>query len=413
MRILLVVKSKVMENLGVMHLSAVAKHADHECRITDINDALFVAVTWRPHIIGCSIMTGDRERFRLLVQEIQEDWPDMDDPSILVGGPDVSFFPEGYEWAHVIISGEGENPFAELIGSPHKYPSIDSFPHPDRSDFPNMPIRDFIASRGCAWKCRYCSQDRWHALHPELPRVRHRRVDDVVAECAAVGGKFNYFQDSAFGLNLKWLREFSPKYAKTVRAPFHVHARPSQITDEYARLLADAGCYSLRFALETSSNRLRKLIGREHTSDKEAIDAALVLRDRGIKFMQQNILMLPTSTIYDDMATLETNIRCRPEYSWASIFVPFPGTDLGDQCVQEGWFNGDFGKITDSFFSRSVLDFPDEYKEQGYFLQKCFALAVEAQEMPKVEELTSERFPLLVHRLTRKIGDRRLYGGLF
>jgi anaerobic magnesium-protoporphyrin IX monomethyl ester cyclase len=412
MKILLVVKSKVMENLGVMHLSSVAKHAGNECKITDINDALLVAVVWRPQIIGFSIMTGDREKFRLLAQEIQEDWPDMDDPAIVVGGPDVTFFPEGYEWANVIISGEAENPFAELLGSPHRYPNIDSIPWPDRTDFPDMKIRDFIASRGCAWKCRYCSQDRWSALHPELPRVRHRRVDDVVAECAEVGGKFNYFQDSAFGLNLKWLNEFSPKYAKTVRAPFHVHARPSQITDEYAGLLSHAGCYSLRFALETASTDLRKLIGRGMTTNEEALNASESCRKYGIKFMVQNILSLPKSTIEDDLATLEMNIRCRPHYAWASIFSPFPGTDLGDQCVEEGWFNGDYNAISDSFFDKSVLNFSDEYKEQSYYLQKCFALAVEVQEMPNVEELTSERFPLLVHRLTRKQGDSRLYRGI-
>jgi hypothetical protein len=33
MKILLVVKSKVMENLGVMYLSAIAKKTGHQCKI--------------------------------------------------------------------------------------------------------------------------------------------------------------------------------------------------------------------------------------------------------------------------------------------------------------------------------------------------------------------------------------------
>jgi radical SAM superfamily enzyme YgiQ (UPF0313 family) len=148
-------------------------------------------------------------------------------------------------------------------------------------------------------------------------------------------------------------------------------------------------------------------------SNEEVYIAVWLLKKWEIKVMVQSMLGLPDSSIEDDMATLELNVRCHPTYSWSSIFVPFPGTDLGEQCVKEGYFDGDYSKISDSFFDASILNFSDKRKEQTYYLQKVFALAVETQCMPEVSELTQERFPGLVHRLMRRLGDRRLYGNIF
>jgi radical SAM superfamily enzyme YgiQ (UPF0313 family) len=128
--------------------------------------------------------------------------------------------------------------------------------------------------------------------------------------------------------------------------------------------------------------------------------------------MIQNMLALPTSTIDEDLATLEVNIRCQPDYAWSSIFAPFPGTALGDECKKKGWYDGNYEDITDCFFDRSVLNFTDLYKEQTYCLQKIFALAVEAQLMPRIEELTVGTTPQFVHRAMRRIGDNRMYRGV-
>jgi len=165
-------------------------------------------------------------------------------------------------------------------------------------------------------------------------------------------------------------------------------------------------------ALESASDRLRKLMNRPGLDTKNVLSAAGELMDHGIKFMIQNILAIPTSTIEDDLATLEFNIRCKPDYAWSSIFTPYPGTVLGDMCKAEGWYKGDYSDITDSFFDQSVLEFDADYKEQTYVLQKVFALCVETGYMPKVDELRIPNLPKLIHAASRKLGDSRLYRGI-
>jgi hypothetical protein len=77
-----------------------------------------------------------------------------------------------------------------------------------------------------------------------------------------------------------------------------------------------------------------------------------------------------------------------------------------------GWYKGDYSDITDSFFDTSFLEIDPEHKEHLEILQKVFALCVDYGYMPKVEELTYKALPKLIHTITRRNGDKKLYLGL-
>ena len=413
MKVLLVCKSKVMENLGVMYLSAVVKKAGHECRIVDIIEAYNIAESYRPDIVGYSVMTGDQLRFRTLNSDLVTCLP-FSFVSI-VGGPDPTFFPQGYEWPDHVVKGEAENWMADFLASKRlktdAYPDIDSIPWPDRTDFPEMNIRDFIASRGCPGKCAYCYNPTFTKMFPDLAQIRMRSPRDVVNEVANVNPRFAYFQDSTFGVSIKWLKEFSKLYGSKLRVPFHVHIRPDQAKEERIQLLSDAGCVSVKMALETASNRLRKLINRGNTDNTDVFTAARLFKREKIALILQNIIGLPSATIKDDLLTLEVNVRCRPAYAWVSIFQPYPATGLAEYCKKEGLYSGDYSEIGDNFFDRSVLNISEEHKEQLACLQRIFAFCVEMQVMPKVEDLTWERLPKFIHDTMRRVGDKRMFAG--
>ena len=411
MKCLFIVKDKTLETLGPMYLSAIIKRAGHECYITDLAGSVADFVTLRPDVVLYSVMTGDQDMFKTLNRTFKRER----DFISIVGGCHPTFFPEFFysNGFDRVITGEAEHWIADFFNAEVDItPDLDSLPFPDREDFPDRPIRDFISSRGCPYKCHYCFNARWSEMYPDLPKVRMRSVHNVLLEIKTVAPKFTYFQDSCFGVNLEWLRNFCAGYAKEINAPFHCHLRPTQVSQERVDFLRLANCVSVRIALETASDRLRKVIGRANTSNQETIDAAERLHKGNIKLMIQNMLALPTSTIEDDLATLEVNIRCRPDYAWSSIFSPFPGTALGDECKASGYYTGDYSDITDCFFDKSILNFSEEYKEQTYCLQKIFALAVEAQVMPELDELSTETLPKFIHRAMRRIGDNRMYGGV-
>ena len=400
MKVLLVCKSKLIENLGVMYLSAVVQQEGHECLIVDINSATTLVMAWEPDMVGYSIMTGSQGEFAELNKQIKVQIRPF------AGGAHPSFFPDDPMLKGMtVVRGEGEQYFADLLDSGIKYDSIDDLPWPDRTDFPGHRIRDFIASRGCPYDCAYCYNKKWSELH-DFPRVRTRSAEDVCKEVRAVNPEFAYFQDSCFGLSQKWMNKFADIYCGI---PYHCHLRPAQVTERFVDMLKFSGCRSIRMALESASPRLRKLMNRPKMDTENVLFASQALRHKGIKFMIQNIIGLPTGTIEDDLETLEFNIRCKPDYGWVSIYAPYPGTVLGDYCKEKGYYSGDYSDIHNNFFDTTVLNFSPEYKEQIECLQKIFALCVEVGYLPSVTELTHFNFPKLVHKVMRQQGDARLY----
>jgi hypothetical protein len=402
-KVLLVVKSKFMESLGVMYLSSVIK-ASHECKIVALSEAEELAQRWAPDIVGLSIMTGDMEKFKALRFDKRV--------SVVVGGPDPTFFPEGYDWADNICRGEGEVWMMQYLSENEffnkSFFGIDDFLWPDRTDFPNMKIRDFISSRGCPYRCRYCYNAQWSDLFPDQKGVRVRKVDDVIAEIKSTAPEYVYFQDSCFGVRMDWMTEWAEKFGE-LKLPYQCNFRPEQITQDRVELLNKSGCVAVRIALESATNRLRSLVGRNSVQLKKVREASELLSEYGIMLMLQNIIGLPTATIEDDLFTLECNIKYRPTYAWVSIFQPYPGTELGEQCKAEGWYKGDYSDISDSFFDTSYLEIDPVYREQLEVLQKVFAFCVDYQYLPTPEELTYQNLPKLIHKITRTAGDKKLY----
>jgi radical SAM superfamily enzyme YgiQ (UPF0313 family) len=271
--------------------------------------------------------------------------------------------------------------------------NIDALEFPDREIIKEGKIKHFIASRGCPYKCTYCYNEKWSQLH-QKKRVRTRSVDNVVAEINEVKPEFAYFQDDTFGLNIKWLEEFADKYPKI---PFHCHVRAEIVNARYVDALQKAGCYSVHIALETESDELLKVLGRK----REAVwSACKRLKDAGIKIMLQNIIGIPTGSIHQDLFTLDENMVIQPDYSWVSIYQPYPGTVLGDRCIENGWANP--SDIKASFFEESCLTcFDDKYKGQLKVLQKTWASLVDGNYDPILDTLYNNM---------RKEGDQRLYG---
>lgn len=406
MRILLVVKSKKMECLGPMYISSVVKKSGHECRIIDMQNAKSDVMMWKPHMIGYSVLTGDQKQFIKLNQELRK----VHKFGAIFGGPHATFFSDDFA-DEATAMGESEQDIADLFNYEVNYKNIDDIPWPDRTSFPNMKIRDFLTTRGCPWgKCSYCYNSQWNKINPGIQKLRIRSAKDVVNEISHVEPRFVYFQDSSFGSSMKWLRTFRDEYQK-VYLPYHAHLEPNQVKEERIILMRDSGCYSVRIALESASTKIRKLLSRPPMKNDDISKSVQLLKKWHIKVMLQSMIGIPTGSIEDDLETLNFNIRCQPDYAWVSIFTPYPGTELGNFCKKEGWYTGDYSDIGDNFFDRSVLNFSDEYKEQLECLQKIFALCVETKYLPMPDELTYSNLPTLVHKIMRRVGDKRLYGG--
>jgi len=451
MKFLFISKPFKIEPLGLMYISSAIKQFNHETKLALTTDNLEERVEeFKPDFVGYSIMTGDQKKY----DDINRNLKSKFDFFSIAGGPHPTFFPESLKDSSfdAFCLGEGERAVQQFLENPsslkipnfwfkkedkvfknpvdHLSHSLDNIAFPDRELLSPVPevkdgdIKHFIATRGCPFNCSYCFNESFRKLYEgKGNRTRFRSPENLIAEIKRVISsshtKFIYFQDDTFTLNGKWLEDFAAIYSREIKLPFHCHVRANTIDEEKIESLKKAGCYSVHIAAETSDDYLRNEVLNRKMSKEQIFSSTQLLRNKGMRFMLQNMIGLPTGSLEKDLSTLEMNIKCQPDYAWVSIFQPYPGTSLGEFCREKGYYKGNFDDLEDNFFDSSKLEFPEQYKNQLANLQKLFAVAVEHPalyysgllrtliDLPY--EHTREAFTKF-YRNFRKNGDKRLYG---
>lgn len=447
MRVLFISKPFIIEPLGIMSLSASLKRNGHTVNIITTNENVEEEIKqFNPDILAYSIITGDQGFYDRININLKHHGIFS-----IVGGPHPTFFPEMLSDSSfdAICIGEGDKAFLNflnknlssveniyvkcnnIITKSELLPLVDDLnelPFPDRElvfkylDIKNGPIKHFMAARGCYYSCSYCYNSAYNKMYKGLGEcVRWRSVDNVIEEIKNVISisptKFIYFQDDTFIYNKKWLQEFCIKYDQEIGLPWHCHTRANLVIEEVVKLLKDAGCYSVHIAAEAGNEKVRRELLKRIMSNECIVNACHLFRKYDIKTMLQNILGLPGTTLENDLETLELNIACKPDYSWVSIFQPYPKTWLGEYCQKNGYYSGDFSDIGNSFFDVSPLNL--QHKNEIANLQKLFALAVQnpciyysgqlrtliKQPYEKTCGLYTE-----IYRNLRKKSDKVLYG---
>ena len=71
---------------------------------------------------------------------------------------------------------------------------------------------------------------------------------------------------------------------------------------------------------------------------------------------------LPGETIENAIETVKLNGTCKPSFSIASIFQPYPGTELTTYAIEKGLYDDNEEINYDSFYEKSLLRQPDRNK---------------------------------------------------
>ncbi|MEK6715218.1 MAG: radical SAM protein [Candidatus Omnitrophota bacterium] len=390
MKILYVVKDmSYIELHGIMQLSALSKQRGHKSCLGIINehDILKVIEKENPDIVAFSMLTLDASSFENLARDIKNKHKNL---TIIAGGPHATFNPEIVDTWEVdaIICGEGDDAFVDFLNAAeggHDYSdiknlhtkakknplrplidSLDKLPFPDRElvyfeggHLLNLNVRTFMTSRGCAYRCTYCFNNKYNMLYRNKGKIfRKRSVDNVIEEILKVKEKYPFdfirFGDDNFIYGVdKWMEEFSVKYKKMVNLPFYCLIRPNLINNEVVRLLRSTGCHSIGMSIEAGSESIREKILKRGMTDEELMKAFDIVQGSGIKVFANSIAGIPFATIKDEMKSIELAIKCKPAYPNFTIFTPFPGVELSDVAYKNNLVNGDLPQRTTD---RSVLN---------------------------------------------------------
>lgn len=415
MRILfLAARARSIEPFGIMSLVPALRQHGHQVALLEADaPGLPQRVrTFQPDVIGYSVCTGAQRYYLELNRQLKSALEFV----AVFGGPHPTFFPDMIHEAGVdaICRGEGDQAFAEfcdelaanrtLRAVPNIWVKVDDeverselrplvsdldeLPWVDRelyyglrSDIASHPVRSFLASRGCPYRCSYCFNQPMDELYDgQWRKVRVRSPASLVAEIGSVTAsyptEFVAFRESIFPMNHRWLEEFATLYARQVGLPFYCHLRLDLLTRERVRLLAEAGCHSVNVGIEAGDPSVRGELLARPMSDEQILRGCGLLREHGIKVLANNMLGLPGTTFAHDLRTLRLNQRCRPDYALAMLWQPYPGTELARFAVEQGHFHGNYDCLDFSYYYRSHLHFRgDGERRRIENLQKLFGVA--------------------------------------
>ncbi|HEY3381369.1 MAG TPA: radical SAM protein [Vicinamibacterales bacterium] len=342
---------------------------------------------FRPDVVGFSAMAPTFQASVHLARSLRRHHPGL---YLVAGGPHVSLNPEttldaGFDAACV---GEGEHPLLELteqLSRGQRPTSIANFwfrngteternpPRPFLEDLDSLPPADYdvwqkwvdpemlslyvkagmptvsvLLSRGCPFRCTYCSN---HALSrlASGPYVRVRSPDAIVADVRTAsqlhpGVHDIYLEVETIGLNQEWalalferLEAFNAERTSPLRFGCNLRVIPGLQPDALFAAMQTANVRFLNIGLESGSERLRTEVLHRHYSNDDMVRTVAAARRYGLRFTLYNLIGIPGETYEDFLETVRMNRILAPDEHMTSIFEPYPGTELHVVCEERGY----------------------------------------------------------------------------
>jgi anaerobic magnesium-protoporphyrin IX monomethyl ester cyclase len=437
------VQKQLFPYFGVMALSGMLKQQGHE---TDVlinaceRDLIPKLKELKPDIVGLSAMTTEHRWLKEISPKIKRIMPHV---PIIVGGVHATIYPSDViklDGVDYVCWGEGEIALSSLIenlardkasakgiqgigyhenGVPilqgvAPLPSdLDSFKE-DREIYydrypvlRNLPQKIFMSSRGCPFDCAFCQNSILKETFKSAGKYIRRKsprffTEEIKNVLSAYGSSTFFFCDDLFVFGINWLEEFAKLYKAAVNVPFICTGHAKTIKERHAKALANAGCHTVSFGLETGNESLRRNVLNKHISNEDLLRCSTILKKEGIELQTSNMFCLPDETLEDAISTIDLNMKMGTDYMFTAIFLPFPGTRLAEYCIAKNLLKTDysFEDLPDSFVNESVLLRED--KDRFSNLHKIAHLCLV---FPKVK-------PYLIF-LAKKIHSKRLFFFLY
>jgi len=230
--------------------------------------------------------------------------------------------------------------------------SLDSIAHPawdlvDFNDFPGFrparatPTAAVIASRGCPFRCTFCSSPVWQRSRP---RVRLRSPSDIAAEVETLhrrGVREVYLRSDEMNPTESWCIDVfnALRDLKLPSMVYQCNLTARNVSADVAVALRQAGCWLVNVGIESASARVLKGVRKPATLSD--VDRALrSLKSAGIRvrafltlyqvWAEGDRLMVETSReVRSTLAyALRQRLAGRIHYmSWA-LATPHPGSEL-------------------------------------------------------------------------------------
>jgi anaerobic magnesium-protoporphyrin IX monomethyl ester cyclase len=365
----------ILEKTGypVTLLEANALQLKPEAIANIVSDAYIVGITATTPTIGTALSIA-----RHLKQK-------NSNFKIIMGGPHVTLLPEetlvSSSDVDVIVRGEGDETVIDLLQALENNKSLgsvagisykldgkivhtadrtsmvdmDSLPYPAFHLLPwkkykphpphgiTLPFGAMVTSRGCPYRCAYCSKPVFGS------KFRAQSPDRVIEEMVYLQKKFGVreiaFYDDSFTLDKKRVHAIAEKIiAKRLKIAWTCETRVNLVDKELLVHMKQSGCYSVAYGIESASPEIIKTLQKDITL-KQVEAAVHAHKEVGLQVIGYFMLGSPGETPQTIQQTIDFAKRLKVDFAQFSVTTPFPGTELYEIYKRNNPGEIDWGKF--------------------------------------------------------------------
>lgn len=367
--------------LGLAYLAAVLEKEGYRVKIIDsptlnysIDEVIRKTLEYQPDIIGISVLTTTFNRSVILANKLKE----FIKVPIIAGGPHATVLPfevmQHQSFDYVVI-GEGELTTLELtkvlasgdLKSLEQIPGIvfrkngdlikttsrpliqdiDSIPfparhllpplsayHPTPATYKKLPIGTIMTSRGCPYKCVFCSR----AIFGNS--CRFRSTENVVQELKILVNDYQAAEiriwDDTFNSNPQRAIDICEGIVKSkLNISWTCLARLNFARKDVLEAMKKAGCWQISYGIESGNDEILKKIKKGITKEmvRQGIKAT---KAAGISALGFFIIGLPGETEATMRQTIDFAKELNLDAANFTICMPYPGSEIYDELKASG-----------------------------------------------------------------------------
>jgi len=399
--------------LGICMIAAIARQLGHECDIFDLTtipkDEVLVFKSkidsFSPDILAVSCRSNEWLFINHLLKSVN-----VGNILKVFGGSHATVAPEEViEIADVVVMGEGEETFSELLNKIESgediinvagcwikqngriiknemrklVPNLDTLPFPYWAIFDDIHYSDsyiknlfngaevvgtFEISRGCPYSCTYCTNDYVRTLYKGKGKWRREKsVERVMQEIKQFRDEYGldyiYWIDEVMLTKVDWLEKFRDVYSSEVGVPFVFMERPENMTDEKVRIISQAGAHRVSIGIESGDDNMRRNILNRHHSRETIVSAFQTAHKYNIITHAFSMVGFPGEDRKSINETYKLLKEAKPDTVQTTIFYPLKGTHLFKKVIDEELFTPDL-PMPNSYYKGSFLNFSKSRKKE-------------------------------------------------
>ncbi len=389
----------ILPPLGIAYIAAVLEKDGHEIKIIDgpaqatVFEYDFIDLerdikNFNPDVVGISASTSQIDHAKKALEIIKKYNKNC---LTILGGPLISADPTALlslENVDYGVVGEAEKTFSiilnkyenkeKLEGSPgllyrtesgvksEKPPviyNLDEIPIPARhllnmslyrpspANYRRLPATTMITSRGCPYKCIFCSRPTEGMVW--RPYSAERVVDEIEILVKEFGIKDIQMFDDTFTLDPKRTENICKGIIeRNIDVSWNCMTRVDRVTPELLKLMKQAGCYEIGIGIESGVQRVLDFIKKDLTPEKVR-NGVQWAKDAGIDVRGFFMIGFPTETKEEILETIRFAKDLDIDVAQFMISTPFPGTEMWEISKK-------YGTINDSDLSKFTFYAPDE-----------------------------------------------------